>query len=153
MNLSSLLHQYPYEEGIQFNKISDKSSYQERLAYGQSKLANLLHSNELSRRLQEEGANITVNSVHPGLIMTNLMRHSALSMKIFRAFTCFMWKNVSQGAATTCYAALHPSLKGVTGKYFVDCNEHEPSKLAQDEALARNLWDVSNNLINAALKS
>ncbi|XP_016471809.1 short-chain dehydrogenase TIC 32 B, chloroplastic [Nicotiana tabacum] len=153
VNLSSLLHQYPYEEGIQFNKISDKSSYQERLAYGQSKLANLLHSNELSRRLQEEGANITVNSVHPGLIMTNLMRHSALSMKIFRAFTCFMWKNVSQGAATTCYAALHPSLKGVTGKYFVDCNEHEPSKLAQDEALARNLWDVSNNLINAALKS
>ncbi|OIT28449.1 PREDICTED: short-chain dehydrogenase TIC 32, chloroplastic-like isoform X1 [Nicotiana attenuata] len=153
VNLSSLLHQYPYKEGIQFHKLSDKSSYQERLAYGQSKLANLLHSNELSRRLQEEGANITVNSVHPGLIMTNLMRHSALSTSIFRAFTCFMWKNVPQGAATTCYVALHPSLKGVTGKYFVDCNEHEPSKLAQDEALARNLWDVSNNLINAALKS
>ncbi|XP_019231834.1 PREDICTED: short-chain dehydrogenase TIC 32, chloroplastic-like isoform X2 [Nicotiana attenuata] len=153
VNLSSVAHLCPYKKGIRFHKINDKSSYQDKLAYGQSKLANILHANELSRRLQEEGANITVNSVHPGLIMTNLMRHSALSTSIFRAFTCFMWKNVPQGAATTCYVALHPSLKGVTGKYFVDCNEHEPSKLAQDEALARNLWDVSNNLINAALKS
>ncbi|KAK4349095.1 hypothetical protein RND71_031850 [Anisodus tanguticus] len=153
VNLSSLAHLFNYKEGIQFDKINDKNSYHDKKAYGQSKLANILHAKELSRRLQEEGANITVNSVHPGLIMTNLMRHSALMMSILKAFSSFLWKNVSQGAATTCYVALHPSLKGVTGKFFNDCNEYEPSKLAQDGDLARNLWDFSNNLINAALKT
>ncbi|WMV44375.1 hypothetical protein MTR67_037760 [Solanum verrucosum] len=68
--------------------------------------------------------------------MTPLMRPSALLTR----------------AATTCYVALHPSLKGVTGKYYYDCNEHKPSKLARDEALAKNHWDFSN-LINASLKT
>ncbi|KAG5583927.1 hypothetical protein H5410_044361 [Solanum commersonii] len=86
--------------------------------------------------LSKEGTNITVNSVHPGLIMTSLMRPSAF----------LMW------AATTCYVALHPSFKGVTGKYYYDCNEHKPSKLARDDALAKNLWDFSN-LINSSLKT
>lgn len=152
VNLSSVAHICPYKGGIRFQKINQKNSYQNKLAYAQSKLANILQANELSRRLQEEGANITVNSVHPGLIMTPLMRHSALLMRIFRAFTCILWKNVPQGAATTCYVALHPSLKGVTGKYYYDCNEYKPSKLARDEALAKNLWDFSN-LTNASLKT
>ena len=55
-----------------------------------------------------------------------------------------------QGAATTCYLALHPSLKGVTGKYFLDCNEFTPSALARDEVLAKKLWDFSNKLVNSA---
>ncbi|XP_060176517.1 short-chain dehydrogenase TIC 32 B, chloroplastic-like [Lycium barbarum] len=152
VNLSSVAHLICPPQGIQFNNINEEKSYQDKVAYGQSKLANLLHANELSRRLQEEGANITVNSVHPGLIMTNLMRHSAFLMRILRVFTCFLWKNVPQGAATTCYVALHPSLKGVTGRYFVDCNEYKPTKLAQDEVLARNLWDFSNDLVNASQK-
>lgn len=152
VNLSSVAHICPYKGGIRFQKINQKNSYQNKLAYAQSKLANILQANELSRRLQEEGANITVNSVHPGLIMTPLMRHSALLMRIFRAFTCILWKNVPQGAATTCYVALHPSLKGVTGKYYYDCNEYKPSKLARNEALAKNLWDFSN-LTNASLKT
>ncbi|MCD7446555.1 Short-chain dehydrogenase TIC 32 B, chloroplastic [Datura stramonium] len=152
VNLSSVAHLVCPYGGIQFHNINDKNSYQDKLAYGQSKLANLLHANELSRHLKEEGANITVNSVHPGLIMTNLMRHSAFLMRILRVFTCFLWKNVPQGAATTCYVALHPSLKGVSGKYFDDCNEYKPSKLARDEVLARDLWDFSNNLVTASQK-
>lgn len=55
-----------------------------------------------------------------------------------------------QGAATSCYVALHPSLKGVTGKYFVDCNEFAPGKLATDTVLAKQLWDFSNKLVNSA---
>nr|XP_028945410.1 short-chain dehydrogenase TIC 32, chloroplastic-like isoform X2 [Malus domestica] len=150
VNLSSLAHAGTYKGGIRFDKINDPDSYSTINAYGQSKLANLLHANELSRRLQEEGVSITVNSVHPGLIMTPLMRHNPLLMKAFKMFTFCMWKNVPQGAATTSYVALHPKLKGVTGKYYADCNETEPSKDAGDENLAKKLWDFSNKLIDGA---
>lgn len=57
---------------------------------------------------------------------------------------------VFQGAATTCYVALHPSVKGVTGTYFLDCNKFTPSPLATNEELAKKLWDFSNKLINSA---
>ncbi|XWS67030.1 hypothetical protein CRYUN_Cryun05aG0251400 [Craigia yunnanensis] len=153
VNLSSIAHSHCYKNGIRFDQISDKAGYNDKRAYGQSKLANILHANELSRRLQEEGVNITVNSVHPGLIMTPLFRHSGVLMKILKFFSFFIWKNVPQGAATTCYVALHPRLKGVTGKYFVDCKEMTPSSYARDEALARQLWDFSNKLINSVSKS
>ncbi|XP_058099110.1 short-chain dehydrogenase TIC 32 B, chloroplastic-like [Magnolia sinica] len=150
VNLSSIAHIHTYNQGIRFDNINDQSGYSDKRAYGQSKLANILHANELSRRLRAEGANVTANSVHPGLIMTNLMRHSALLMNVLKVFTIFLWKSVPQGAATTCYVALHPSLKNVSGKYFLDCNQMAPSKLAKDEALAKKLWDFSNKLISSA---
>lgn len=152
VNLSSIAHIHCYKNGIRFDKLNDRSGYSDKRAYGQSKLANILHSNELSRRFQEEGVNITANSVHPGLIMTNLMKHSAMLMKFFKMFSFFLWKDVPQGAATTCYVALHPRLKGVSGKYFADCNEMPPSVLATDEILATKLWDFSNKLISAISK-
>ncbi|XP_057511984.1 short-chain dehydrogenase TIC 32 B, chloroplastic-like [Actinidia eriantha] len=150
VNLSSIAHHHTYRGGIRFEKINNLNSYSDKKAYGQSKLANILHANELSRRLKDEGANITVNSVHPGLIMTNLMKHSALLMRILKFFSWPLWKNVPQGAATTCYVALHPKLKGVTGKYFADCNEYPRSKHATDKVLATKLWDFSNKLVNSA---
>nr|GEU69403.1 hypothetical protein [Tanacetum cinerariifolium] len=149
VNLSSVAHVYTYEQGIRFDKINDEDSYSDKRAYGQSKLANILHANELSRRLKEEGANITVNSVHPGLIMTDLMRHSFWLMRLLRLFTCIIWKNVPQGAATSCYVAVHPGLKGVSGKYFLDCNEGPASNFATDPELAKKLWDYSHNLVNS----
>ncbi|KAL4354235.1 hypothetical protein GQ457_06G007670 [Hibiscus cannabinus] len=152
VNLSSIAHTHCYKDGIRFAKLNAKQGYNDKRAYGQSKLANILHANELSRRLQEEGVNITVNSVHPGLIMTPLFKHTAVLMKFLKFFSFFLWKNVPQGAATTCYVALHPRLEGVTGKYFVDCNEMTPSSYARDEALARELWDFSNKLINSVSK-
>ncbi|KZV13816.1 short-chain dehydrogenase TIC 32, chloroplastic [Dorcoceras hygrometricum] len=150
VNLSSVAHIHTYSGGIKFENINDERSYCDKRSYGQSKLANILHATELSRRLQAEGANVTVNSVHPGLIMTNLFKHSGFLMKILKFSTGILWKNVPQGAATTCYVALHPSLKCVTGKYFVDCNEFKPSAYARDEILAKRLWDFSNKIINAA---
>ncbi|GMI69783.1 hypothetical protein like AT5G02540 [Hibiscus trionum] len=152
VNLSSIAHTHCYKNGIRFDQLNAEEGYNDKRAYGQSKLANILHANELSRRLQEEGANITVNSVHPGLIMTPLFKHTAILMKFLKFFSFFLWKNVPQGAATTCYVALHPRLKGVTGKYFVDCNEMTPSSYARDEALARELWDFSHKLINSVSK-
>ncbi|MBA0796776.1 hypothetical protein Gohar_007516, partial [Gossypium harknessii] len=79
VNLSSKGHRIVYGEGNPFDHINDESGYFPRFAYGQSKLANILHANELSRRLKDEGVEITANSLHPGsIIMTDLMRHHGL---------------------------------------------------------------------------
>lgn len=153
VNLSSIAHAHTYGDGIRFNKLNDKNGYSDKRAYGQSKLANILHVKELTRRFQEEGVNITANAVHPGLIMTPLMRHSMLLMRLLQAFTFFIWKNVPQGASTTCYVALHPNLKGVSGKYFLDNNEKRPSSYARDGKLAKKLWDFSKDLISSVSKA
>ncbi|KAJ7952287.1 Short-chain dehydrogenase TIC 32, chloroplastic [Quillaja saponaria] len=71
-------HIYVPHEGIRFDKINDESGYSSVSAYGQSKLANILHANELARRLKE-GEEITVNSLHPGAIITNIFRHHVIA--------------------------------------------------------------------------
>ncbi|XP_042408826.1 short-chain dehydrogenase TIC 32 B, chloroplastic-like [Zingiber officinale] len=147
VNLSSAAHLTTYRGGIRFNKISDKAAYNDKLAYGQSKLANILHANELARRLKEEGANVTANSVHPGLIKTNLGRHSTIFVAVLRATTCVLWKSIPQGAATTCYVALHPSMKGISGKYFADCNIEQTTANGRNESLARKLWEYCSETL------
>ncbi|CAN1300681.1 Short-chain dehydrogenase TIC 32, chloroplastic [Linum perenne] len=145
--LSSEAHRYPYKEGIRFDKINNEAEYSTMRAYGQSKLANALHANELARRFKEEGVNITANSLHPGVIATNLLRHTVYTA-ITNTVGKFVMKNVQQGAATTCYVALHPQVKGVSGEYFSDSNIHKATILAKDEQLGRKLWDFSLDLIN-----
>ncbi|CAI0414531.1 unnamed protein product [Linum tenue] len=73
--LGSLAHIFMYNGGIQFDKINDESEYFGMRAYGQSKLANILQAKELARRLKEDGVNVTVYSLQPGSIVTNLVRH------------------------------------------------------------------------------
>ncbi|CAN1778182.1 Short-chain dehydrogenase TIC 32, chloroplastic [Linum perenne] len=141
--LSSEAHRYPYKEGIRFDKINSEAEYSTMRAYGQSKLANALHANELARRFKEEGVNITANSLHPGVIATNLLRHTGVFNAITNTVGKFVMKNVQQGAATTCYVALHPQVKGVSGEYFSDSNIHKATTLAKDEQLGRKLWDFS----------
>ncbi|KAM7531307.1 hypothetical protein LguiB_034717 [Lonicera macranthoides] len=146
VNLSSMGHQFSYSEGIRFDKINDESSYQSVYAYGQSKLANVLHANELARRLKEGGVEITANSLHPGGIPTNLTRHHGFIDGIVNMVGKYVLKSIPQGAATTCYVALNSQVKGVTGEYFADSNIAKPSTMAKDEELAKKLWDLSLNL-------
>ncbi|KAK7357311.1 hypothetical protein VNO80_16595 [Phaseolus coccineus] len=145
VNVSSEAHRFAYSEGIRFDKINDKSSYNNWRAYGQSKLANVLHANELARRLKEDGVEISANSLHPGTITTNLFRHTAVN-GIINAIGRLVCKNVQQGAATTCYVALHPQVKGISGNYFSDSNVAKPTSQGTDADLAKKLWDFSLNL-------
>ncbi|THG16598.1 hypothetical protein TEA_014461 [Camellia sinensis var. sinensis] len=121
--------------------------YSSARAYGQSKLANILHANELARRLKEDGAEITANSLHPGAITTNLYRSNSLIMGLVNKLGKYVLKNVQQGAATTCYVALHPQVKGISGEYFADNNLAKASSQATDVELARKLWDFSATLV------
>ncbi|KAH7840154.1 hypothetical protein Vadar_013327 [Vaccinium darrowii] len=146
VNVSSLVHNYTYPEGIRFDKINDESGFGTWSAYGQSKLANILHANELARRFKEEGVNITCNSLHPGVVATNLLPHHSPISGLVIGVLKYLMKNIPQGAATACYVALHPQVKGVSGEYFSDCNIAERSALAKDEELAKKLWDFSLNL-------
>ncbi|XP_074588154.1 short-chain dehydrogenase TIC 32, chloroplastic-like [Curcuma longa] len=145
--LSSGSHMLTYREGIRFDKINDKKAYNSHSAYGQSKLANILHAKELAKHLKEEGVNVTANAVHPGQIKTNLMRHSVLFVTTMRIIFFILWKNIPQGAATSCYVALHPSAKGVSGEYFADCNIDRTTAHGRDEGLAKKLWEFSETLI------
>ncbi|CAM0953257.1 unnamed protein product [Alopecurus aequalis] len=133
-------------EGRIVNVSSEGHRYGTIGAYGQSKLANILHANELARRFKEEGVNITANSLHPGSIITNLLRHHSIIDVFSRTLGKLVLKNVKQGAATTCYIALHPGAKGVSGKYFSDSNVYEPSEKSKDAELAKKLWDFSVEL-------
>ncbi|XP_022136624.1 short-chain dehydrogenase TIC 32, chloroplastic-like [Momordica charantia] len=146
VNLASEGHRVTYGEGIRFDKINDESEYRTILAYGQSKLSNILHAKELARRLKEEGVEITANSLHPGAIITNLLRFHGLINAVAGSVAKFVLKNVQQGAATQCYVALHPQVKGVSGEYFADSNISNPTNHAKDKELAKKLWDFSVEL-------
>ncbi|XP_057978279.1 short-chain dehydrogenase TIC 32, chloroplastic-like isoform X2 [Malania oleifera] len=148
VNVSSEAHWFSYNAGICFDRINDKAEHNNIFAYGQSKLANILHSNELARRLKEEGVDITANSLHPGVIATNLLHRYGIFYDMGKMLFAYVLKNVQQGAATTCYLALNPQVEGISGKYFVDSNIAEPSPRARDAELAKRLWDFSITLAN-----
>ncbi|KAL8138865.1 hypothetical protein V2J09_004866 [Rumex salicifolius] len=144
--VSSEAHRFAYREGIRFDKINIESEYNSLGAYGQSKLANILHAKELTRRFKEEGVNITANSLHPGSIVTNLLRHRSIVDSLVKTVGKLVLKNVQQGAATTCYVALNPQAKGVSGEYFMDSNVASPTSQAKDAQLASKLWEFSLSL-------
>lgn len=132
--------------GAELDNLSGENDYSRWRAYGRSKLANLLFAVELARRF--EGTGRTANAVHPGVIRTNLGRHMNGVMNAAYAATDFVYaKNVAQGAATTCYVASHPSLETVSGQYFSDCNVAKASRHGRDRELAKQLWQVSEELV------
>ncbi|ONK57995.1 uncharacterized protein A4U43_C09F6630 [Asparagus officinalis] len=149
VNVSSVAHKRSDGSCFDLDKINDKSRYKPFGAYSHSKLANILHANELSRRLKEEGANVTANSLHPGVIMTNIVRYLNLNGVIISLGTMAkpFLKDIPEGAATNCYVALHPKVTNVTGKYFVNCDEATPTSAARDAGLGKKLWDLSEGLI------
>ncbi|KAL1319387.1 hypothetical protein HN51_071681 [Arachis hypogaea] len=149
INISSDGHRYTYPEGIQFDTNNDKSSYNMWYAYGQSKLANILHANELATRLKEEGVDITANSLHPGAIVTNILDPhlvDSIPPELINSLGKYEIKTLQQGAATTCYVALHPQVRGISGQYFSDCNVSKPSTHGTDTLMAKKLWDLSMKL-------
>ncbi|XP_021923157.1 retinol dehydrogenase 13-like isoform X2 [Zootermopsis nevadensis] len=143
INVSSVAH---HKGHINKEDLNSDQHYDKAAAYNQSKLANLLFTRELARRLQ--GAGVTVNAVHPGIVDTEIIRHmsffnSTLSAIFLKPFIWMFIKSPQQGARTTVYMALEQSLQGVSGKYFNDCTEEEVAPQAKDDTMAQWLWVVS----------
>ncbi len=143
--VSSLGHYTTVAGGINFGNLSGEKRYVPFLFYGQSKLANLLMSNELARKLQ--GTRATSNAIHPGIIMTPLGRNMGSFRTALAGLVSWpVTRSVAQGAATQCYVATAPALEKVSGCYFADCNPARMSAHAQDSKMAARLWAVSEEL-------
>ncbi|XP_045421200.1 retinol dehydrogenase 11 isoform X1 [Lemur catta] len=141
VNLSSLAH---HLGRIHFHNLQGEKFYNAGLAYCHSKLANILFTKELARRLK--GSGVTAYSVHPGTVQSELVRHSSFMRWIWRLFSFFI-KTPQQGAQTSLYCALTEGLEILSGKHFSDCHVALVSAQARNETIARRLWDVSCDLL------
>ncbi|XP_045483806.1 retinol dehydrogenase 13-like isoform X2 [Harmonia axyridis] len=143
INISSIAHM---RGKINKEDLNSETKYDEADAYAQSKLANVLFTIELAKRL--EGTGVTVNAVHPGIVDTEINRHmsfynSWVSTIFIKPFVWPFIKNPKQGTHTVIYASCKPELEKVSGKYFSNCEESEVSDLAKDQSLQKWLWAVS----------
>ena len=138
--------------GIDFDNLRGEGVFDAQEAYGRSKLANALFSLELATRL--EGSSITSNVIHPGLVKTNIARTAPIIMrKAFDWFGDLIAKSPQEGAATQVYVATNPSLKGVSGAYFEDCNAVTVSgdNYIFDKPMAERLWTISEEMAQGYL--
>ncbi len=145
INVSSGAHM---RATIDFDDLHGERSYAGFGAYGQSKLANVLFTNELARRL--EGTGVTANSLHPGVVRTGFGSNSAgVTRLFFRALHLvgrpFM-VDAKQGAETSVYLASASDVETTTGMYFVKCDIAPANAIANDAAVAARLWEVSERL-------
>ena len=134
---------------IDFDNLQGERTYSSFGPYGNSKLANILFTNELARRL--EGTGVTVNALHPGLTRTGFGKNNpGFFMKIMQVIIPLVARSPEKGAETSIYLASSPEVQSVTGKYFVDCKVTQPAPQATDGAIAKKLWDVSAELVHLA---
>ncbi|KAG7261656.1 hypothetical protein CRUP_012250, partial [Coryphaenoides rupestris] len=124
----------------------EELTYKMDKVYNNTKLHQLLCTNELARRLQ--GSGVTANSVHPGYVMTAMLRHYSLALRfVFNLLGVFFFKYAEQGAVSTIYCAVSEEMEGITGKYFdSDCALVLPAPLARDSALAAKDFEISERL-------
>jgi NAD(P)-dependent dehydrogenase (short-subunit alcohol dehydrogenase family) len=135
VHLTSMLHT---QGTLDFESFRGEKPYKASVAYNQSKLANLVFSNELARRL--DGSSVTSNAVHPGAIATDITRDLPW---IARKIVGFIFKDVAHGAKGPLLVASDPSLTNVSGRYWKETTEKKPSDEALDAAVGKRLWEVS----------
>ena len=128
---------------ISFGDLNSEDNYSGFQAYGQSKLANVMFTYELARRLH--GTGVMANCVHPGIVATNIFRDSDWISRIARFFKMF-YKSPSEGAHGPLYLAASPAVEDVTGEYFNGTERANAAVAAYDEKNAARLWKKSLEL-------
>jgi len=149
VNAASTAHNTA-RKGIPFDDLQTTHGYRGMRVYGQSKLANILFTSELSRRFADKG--VTANSLHPGTVRTGYGRdgdaRGLLAFGITIAGPFFL--SPAKGARTSVYLASSPEVEGISGEYFVKCKPRRPRRWARDPEAARRLWQVSEELVGLA---
>src|SRR6266849_6672341 len=144
VNVSSEAHENGY---IKMDDLQAKKNYRPFRAYGQSKLALVMFTYELARRLQ--GTGVTANCLHPGFVATNIGQSGmGLASRIVTRLIFAFGISPQEGAKTSIYLASSPEVEGVTGKYFVKSIPKRSAPISYGESLQRQLWEESVKLVN-----
>jgi NAD(P)-dependent dehydrogenase (short-subunit alcohol dehydrogenase family) len=146
VNVSSGMHSRV--KGINFNDPEFKQGYNSWTVYGHSKLANVMFTYELARRLA--GTSVTVNVLHPGFVATGFGHNNGGLMRTgMNALQKIVARKPAQGAATSVYLASSPEVAGVTGQYFADSKALKSSAASYDVSAQQRLWALSEQMIGA----
>lgn len=147
VTVSSASH-YSAKQGIDYAAVRQPTrSFTGMPEYGVSKLANVLFTSELSRRL--EGTGVTTYAVHPGVIASDIWKRvPGLVRPIVKAFM----KSNEEGARTSLYCATDPEVAGESGQYYAECKTTKPSHVARDPKAAAELWQKSEEMVGEARK-
>jgi NAD(P)-dependent dehydrogenase (short-subunit alcohol dehydrogenase family) len=142
VNVSSRAHR---DGWLRFDDLMLAKSYSPWQAYAASKLANIVFTRELARRL--EGTGVTANSLHPGFVATNFGHERTRFITWLLRLARPMMIGEAEGAATTLHLACAPAVDGVSGKYFAKSREDRPINSALDDGDAKRLWAASEQLL------
>jgi NAD(P)-dependent dehydrogenase (short-subunit alcohol dehydrogenase family) len=141
VNVASDAHKF---SGIDFDNLQGERRYRTMKIYGQSKLANIMFTYELARRL--DGSGVTVNCLHPGTVATGLGANNGAVAKVLIKLLATVFRTPESGAATSIYLASSPQVEGISGKYFSNCKPRRSTKISYDVAVQHRLWDISAQL-------
>jgi len=141
INVSSTSH---YGGHLNFDDLQMKKGYGVMKAYSQAKLAQVLFTYELSRRL--EGTGVMVNALHPGAAATNIWKSPMGPFSFLGNVSRLFLISPERGAETPTYLASSPEVEGVTGKYYDHMREKQSSAESYDEPAARRLWNESEKM-------
>jgi len=145
VNVASVAH---YRGTLDFDDLGFERGYQLMKAYSRSKLANVLFTRELARRLS--GTGVTVNALHPGAVATGIWSAAAGWVHPLLAIAKRFMLSSEEGARRIVYLASSPEVEGTTGSYFEKDRVRKPARLAEDDALAARLWSESARLVGLA---
>lgn len=133
---------------IEFDNLQGERRYSPR-SYENSKLANILFTLELARRL--DGTGVTVNALHPGFVATGFAKNNGkVIAALVSVFAPLVARSPAKGAATSIYLASSPDVVSMTGKYFYNSQVISAAPQATDLVVARKLWDASNEIVHRA---
>jgi retinol dehydrogenase 14 len=142
INVSSMAHSFGK---MDFSDLMFKKKYSALKVYSASKLANILFTYELARRLK--GTGVTANALHPGLAKTRFGKSGSSGLKVGLSLLTPIMISAKKGALTTIYLASSPEVETVSGKYFVKCKPKASNKLSYDKDIAKQLWDISERFV------
>jgi NAD(P)-dependent dehydrogenase (short-subunit alcohol dehydrogenase family) len=141
---------YKFSGGrLNFDDLQSESKYTTFGAYGASKLANILFTRELARRVND--SNVTVNAFHPGMVGSDFAKNNGFIAQVAMTLIKPIARSPLKGAETGIYLCTSPEVEGHTGGYYFNCAINETRPAARNDEDARRLWEVSEKLTGASL--
>eukprot|EP01080_Neovahlkampfia_damariscottae_P012714 gene12714-6912_t len=138
---------------IDYDDFHFEKTFGARVTYSSSKLCNVMFAKAINRKLKRANIPITANSLHPGVIKTELGRDWTVGYALLGIIGFAAMKSIPQGAATSCYVATNPSLKKVGGLHFDNCQTSDTIPFAEKDEEQDKLWDYSENQTGVYLKN